>query len=247
MRTKWQRREAGTGLLFLLPSLAGFLLFSLVPFVIMIGKSFTQGVGRIRFVGLANYADLLHNDVFLLAAKNTLRFEAVCVPLICILSFFIALGLQKIPKFWLRAAIILPLVIPAASVSMIFNILVADGGGAQKFLALFGMEEASILHSPAIVLCARRVLSVEEHRLHRHPLPRGAERDPEGIRTGREHRRRKQRADPALYHDPAHRADGVSRVHHRHHPLLQLLSGGLSAGRCLSAHQHLYAPAFHAE
>ena len=149
MRTKWQRREAGAGLLFLLPSLAGFLVFSLVPFVIMIGKSFTQGVGRIRFVGLANYTDLLSNDVFLLAAKNTLRFEAVCVPLICILSFFIALGLQKIPKFWLRAAIILPLVIPAASVSMIFNILVADGGGAQKFLALFGMEEASILHSPA--------------------------------------------------------------------------------------------------
>ncbi|MBQ1505098.1 MAG: sugar ABC transporter permease, partial [Oscillospiraceae bacterium] len=56
---------------------------------------------------------------------------------------------QKIPKFWLRAAIILPLVIPAASVSMIFNILVADGGGAQKFLMLLGMEEASILHSPA--------------------------------------------------------------------------------------------------
>ncbi len=149
MRTKWQRREAGAGLLFLLPSLAGFLVFSLVPFVIMIGKSFTQGVGRIRFVGLANYTDLLSNDVFLLAAKNTLRFEAVCVPLICILSFFIALGLQKIPKFWLRAAIILPLVIPAASVSMIFHILVADGGTAQKFLALFGMEEASILHSPA--------------------------------------------------------------------------------------------------
>jgi len=115
----------------------------------MIGQSFTQGVGKVRFVGIQNYIDLLQNDVFLLAAKNTLRFEAICVPLICVLSFLLALGLFKMPYFALRAAIILPLVVPVASVSMVFNILLADGGMVQRLLSLMGVQELNILKSPA--------------------------------------------------------------------------------------------------
>ncbi len=132
-----------------MPSLIGFMIFFLFPFIIMISQSFTQGVNKISFVGFQNYIELLHNEVFLLAAKNTLRFEAVCVPLICVLSFFIALGLKKIPKFYLRAAIIIPLVVPVASVSMVFSILVANGGSVQKFLSFFGMSEINILKSSA--------------------------------------------------------------------------------------------------
>ena len=65
--------------LFLAPSLAGLCVFVLVPFADAVRRSFTDAMGS-RFVGLANYASVLGNSAFRLAAGNTARFIGVCVP-----------------------------------------------------------------------------------------------------------------------------------------------------------------------
>ena len=59
-------------MLFLLPSLCGFLLFYLVPFVAGIGYALTDNSVNGRFIGLGNIIGLFKNGAFLLALKNTM-------------------------------------------------------------------------------------------------------------------------------------------------------------------------------
>lgn len=69
--------------LFLAPSLAGLCVFVLVPFADAVRRSFTDAMGS-RFVGVANYASVLGNSAFRLAAGNTARFIGrVCAPCCC--------------------------------------------------------------------------------------------------------------------------------------------------------------------
>ena len=71
--------------LFLAPSLAGLCVFVLVPFADAVRRSFTDAMGS-RFVGVANYASVLGNSAFRLAAGNTARFIGVCVCPCCCAS-----------------------------------------------------------------------------------------------------------------------------------------------------------------
>ena len=58
--------EGMWGMLFLLPTLVGFLMFTLVPVVMSLVYSFTEydGVTAMKFIGLDNYAKLLGNREF---------------------------------------------------------------------------------------------------------------------------------------------------------------------------------------
>ncbi len=77
--------------LFLAPSLAGLCVFVLVPFADAVRRSFTDAMGS-RFVGVANYASVLGNSAFRLAAGNTARFIGVCVPLLLCVSLLLAVA-----------------------------------------------------------------------------------------------------------------------------------------------------------
>lgn len=65
------------GWLFILPNLLGFLAFTLVPLISGIGISFTDwnvisGLGGIKFVGLANFVELVHDPLFWRAVGRTM-------------------------------------------------------------------------------------------------------------------------------------------------------------------------------
>lgn len=79
--------------LFLAPSLAGLCVFVLVPFADAVRRSFTDAMGS-RFVGFANYASVLGNSAFRLAAGNTARFIGVCVPLLLCVSLLLAVAVR---------------------------------------------------------------------------------------------------------------------------------------------------------
>ncbi len=118
-----------TGWLFLLPGFLGVSVFYLIPFLDVVRRSFTQAVGG-KFVGLANYQMIFGNQAFLMAAKNTLRFAAVCLPLLLVISLGIAVLLQKLEAWsgFLKGAYLIPLAIPAASVVLLWKLLF-DGRG----------------------------------------------------------------------------------------------------------------------
>ena len=48
------------------------------------------------FVGISNYVQVIKNDAFNLAAKNTLRFVVTCIPCLLLLSLILALLLQQV-------------------------------------------------------------------------------------------------------------------------------------------------------
>ena len=83
---------------FLFPSIAGVLVFFLLPFIRVIYYSLIDNPINEEFVGLDNYKALFDNKAFMLAAKNTLTFSAFAVVLAVVLSLLLALLLEaKIP------------------------------------------------------------------------------------------------------------------------------------------------------
>ena len=128
-----RRRQHAAPWLFLAPSLCGVTLFVLAPFAETVRRSFCDTLGR-QAVGLANYQSVLQNTAFRLAVRNTVRFTAVCVPLLLGLSLLLALALRSRPlrgTRWAqryRTTFLLPMAIPVASIALLWQVLFAQNG-----------------------------------------------------------------------------------------------------------------------
>lgn len=115
---------------FLLPSLAGVVLFVLLPFGWVIVTSFSKG--------LSNYKTVLTNEAFWLAVKNTLRFTGIGIPLLLLLSFAAALGIYKSKYMrFLKSIYLLPMAVPTAVVVLIWKVFFHKAGIANQILAAF--------------------------------------------------------------------------------------------------------------
>ena len=85
---KW--RDIAASLCFLSPSLLGVGVFFILPFGVVVYYSMIDGVGTRNFVFLDNFTKLLSISAFLMAARNTLLFSALAVPLAVVLSLALA-------------------------------------------------------------------------------------------------------------------------------------------------------------
>ena len=128
-------------LFFLAPSLVGFLIFFFLPFAGGLYYSVVDSPIGGRFVGVANYIALLGNPVFLKAGYNTLVFTAVGVPLNMLLSLGLALLLDRsfYGRNMVRMAFIVPLVVPVASVVLVWQILFDINGSLNAFISSLGL------------------------------------------------------------------------------------------------------------
>ena len=144
-------------LCFLSPSLLGVGVFFIVPFGVVVYYSLIDGVGSKNFVFLQNFIKLFDNSAFRLAAKNTLTFSAMAVPLAVVLSMVLALMLEsRIPlKSQFRTFFLSPMMVPVASVVLIWQVLFNYNGTINEFLMLFGADKIDWLQSqfaPVVVL-----------------------------------------------------------------------------------------------
>lgn len=144
------RRNARTGLVLAAPVFLGSGIFFLIPFLLMLRYSVTFGVGGTRFVGLRNYREVLESPAFQLAAMNTARFLVIGLPLIMALGLLLALLLrQRLPgASWLRRVLLLPMVLPVASIVMLVQILFADPGILNGLLKQWGESPRQWLSGP---------------------------------------------------------------------------------------------------
>ncbi|CAM4458170.1 multiple sugar transport system permease protein [Paenibacillus endophyticus] len=119
------RKEWLAAVLFLAPSMIGFSIFYLFPFATGLLYSVQDTTIDGSFVGLDNYQAVLSSGSFRKAASNTLLFTGVSVPLIIMLSLLFAHLLNKklFIRGWLQTAFVMPLVVPAASIVMMWQIL----------------------------------------------------------------------------------------------------------------------------
>lgn len=126
---------------FLLPSLCGVLFFSLIPFGDVVRRSFLTAVTG-EFKGLENYRTIFHNEAFLLAAKNTVRFALCCLPLLVGIGLWIAVLLADHVKLRaLKSVYLLPMAIPSATVVLVWKMLFDKSGLFNGFLS--GVSEAA--------------------------------------------------------------------------------------------------------
>lgn len=134
---------------FLAPSLLGVLLFFIVPFGVVVYYAFVKSPLDPKFVFLDNFTALLHNSAFRIAARNTLTFSAVAVPLAVVLSLGLALMLEsRIPfKSQFRTFFLSPMMVPVASIVLIWQVIFHYNGALNEFLLLFGADKIDWLES----------------------------------------------------------------------------------------------------
>ena len=99
-------------LLFLMPGLIGLMMFYVLPFIGGLYYSFTDGTYKNAFVGLDNYISVLNNSIFQTGLTNTFVLSLICMPLVWILSFVIALSLTRLKRGgeFFRNSVLLPYV-----------------------------------------------------------------------------------------------------------------------------------------
>jgi len=134
---------------FLGPSFLGVLLFFILPFCVVIYYSLIKGPMNHSFAGLQNYINVFQNNAFRIAAKNTVVFTAIAVPMSVVLSLALALMLEcRIPlKSQFRTFFLSPMVVPIASIILVWQVLFHQNGAVNELLALFGSDKIDWLKS----------------------------------------------------------------------------------------------------
>lgn len=142
MRKNWQ------AYVFLAPLMLGCTLFYIIPFVQVIQFSFTWGGSP----SLKNYQELLlQNGSFALAFGNSMKFLLAGLPLVMVLSYFIAILLKQQAnrhKF-LKTVFMFPYIMPVAGTVLLVDIVFKETGLLDLFLVMLGGTGADWLNGPS--------------------------------------------------------------------------------------------------
>jgi multiple sugar transport system permease protein len=136
-----------TAFAFLSLNFFGYVLFKLIPILLALALSFSKwnfvsGLRGVKLVGLANYAALFTDSVFVTSLINTIIYAVALVPV----SIFLALVLGVIlneyvfGKGLLRLAFYLPYVSSLVAVAIVWMVLFLPGyGPIDAFLTHIGI------------------------------------------------------------------------------------------------------------
>ena len=125
---------------FLLPGMAGLLLFYGIPFIGGIWYSVTDGSVKNEFVGLNNFISVWQNPMFQLGLRNALELSLICAPLLFLLSFLLAAGLHRMRPAgaFFRSSVLMPYLMPSSAVLIIWLLWFDYGGPVNRILTALG-------------------------------------------------------------------------------------------------------------
>ncbi|RPF47376.1 carbohydrate ABC transporter membrane protein 1 (CUT1 family) [Hydrogenoanaerobacterium saccharovorans] len=169
--TGWRTAAA-----FLLPSMIGFIVFSVLPMITLLFISVTEwdGLSELTvfsdfggfmdkfFVGLANYTNILQSKEFYQVVGNTVKYVGLYIPLILLLSLAVATVLNSKIKGvgFFRVVYYIPVITSWVAGSLIWKwVLSPEFGIINEMLRVIGIEGPKWLQSsfwamPAIVLAS---------------------------------------------------------------------------------------------
>jgi len=131
-------RKRGFILTGLLPALALFLLFAVVPILWSAYYGFFswKGIGAMKFIGLDNYAEVLQDPIFWKAFVNNLLIVAASVFGQVPIALVLALVLLKNGLFqkFIRASIFMPMVLSSVVVGIIWGYIYHPQIGVLNFV-----------------------------------------------------------------------------------------------------------------
>ncbi|WP_236573471.1 carbohydrate ABC transporter permease [Streptomyces sp. GS7] len=150
--------------LFLAPGLLVVGGFSLYPFLSTVAHSFTDArtLTPGRFVGGANYQELIHDAMFWTGLRNSLLYVLGAVPLLVVLPLLLALLVQRhIPGIaFFRAAFYTPVVASVVVVGLIWVWLLDDRGLINALLEALGFGKVGFLDDPWLLLLSAMAVTV---------------------------------------------------------------------------------------
>lgn len=134
---------------FLAPSFLGVMLFFILPFIVIGFYSVVDNPISKEFVGLYNFKMLVQNGAFKTAVHNTVMFSVLAVPLAVVLSLLLAIVLEaKLPfRSQFRTFFLSPMMVPVASIVLIWQVLFSYNGVVNAFTAVFGIEKIDWMKS----------------------------------------------------------------------------------------------------
>ena len=164
-----KRRLAGW--VFIAPAIIAIAVFFVVPVVAALAMSFTDfdiyalaDLRNLRFIGLANYLNLLQTPLFWQALLNTLFFVVVGVPLSIGASLGAALLLHsKLARFkgFYRTALFAPVVTTLVAVAVVWRYLLHTRYGLLNYaLTGLGLPSVDWLGDPTWAMPAIMLMSV---------------------------------------------------------------------------------------
>jgi multiple sugar transport system permease protein len=158
-------REAWSGLPFVAPYLAVFLVLLVYPLVSGMWLSLHKAdlFGGSQFIGFENYARLFHDDVFRQAIWNTCYFVLLTVPALTLIGLGLALALNTASRWsaLLRGLFFSSSVLSVTIVTLIWRmVLVPDGGLIADLLAKFGLPAVPFLSDAKLTLPAIAITTV---------------------------------------------------------------------------------------
>ena len=145
-----RKGEGLAALAFMACSMAGILIFFLIPFADTVRRSFYDARGK-NFIGVDGYVSVLGNSAFQLAAANTAKFIAVCIPILLLASLIIALLVRAFrPRGKsFKTTYLLPMAVPVASIVLLWQVLFNQNGLMNTVLISFGAQPIDFMGSSA--------------------------------------------------------------------------------------------------
>lgn len=151
--------------LFLLPGLVHFIIFVLFTVLASLGLSFTRWdlLSSPSFIGLQNFADMLHDDLFWNALRVTLLYVVLSLPAGVALALALALAMNTRLRgiSFFRACYFIPVVSSMVAVAMVWRwIYQPDFGLLNYFLSLVGITGPDWLGDDRLTMLSLAILSI---------------------------------------------------------------------------------------
>ena len=160
-------KEAVQGVIYILPSFVLILIFCIVPIFMSGFFSFTDYniMNAPEFVGLDNYKKMFQDSYVRDAAKNTLLYVVMTVPVQTLLALtlaaFLAEKMRNKSGGFLRSVMFIPVIASAVTAGTIWRIILnTDGGFLNNILNFFHISSVNWLGSTQTSLLSICIVAV---------------------------------------------------------------------------------------
>lgn len=149
---------------FIMPQIAGILIFTLLPIVFSFVLSFNDWniIKPMKFVGFDNFIKVYKNAVFWETLGNTTRYVLMYVPSVAVIALSLAMLLNK--TFWgsgaLRTMLYLPHLTSSVAVCMVWGFMYQSDGVLNYLLSLIGIEGPKWLADPDWAMLSVVIVSI---------------------------------------------------------------------------------------